>query len=87
MSTGEGPADPGLVSSPQASGVKVLETLKKHVFEHSDAPRYVAAGIPVSATAGCPLQQNPQQSRGLQLLLRSDGSRLLQLPEVRLETE
>ncbi|CAI7995434.1 Huntingtin [Geodia barretti] len=38
MSTGEGPADPGLVSSPQASGVKVLETLKKHVFEHSDAP-------------------------------------------------
>ena len=25
--------------SPQASGIKVLETLKKHVFEHGDSQR------------------------------------------------
>ena len=39
MSEG-GRGDPGL-ASPQPSGIKVLETLKKHVFEHGEAPRYV----------------------------------------------
>ena len=30
----------GPQSSTQVSGVKVLETLKKHIFEHGDSSRY-----------------------------------------------
>ena len=41
MSGSEGRSEPAAQASPQASGVKVLETLKKHVFEHAEASRYV----------------------------------------------